>query len=64
MRLLGVRSIRVFPKNMGDLYYEPTIVVHDNMIACSYSNLMTDKSFEISSKTAVEKGHVQVKQID
>jgi len=25
-----VRSIRVFAKNMGDPYYEPTIVVHGN----------------------------------
>jgi len=24
-----VRSIRVFAKNMGDPYYEPTVVVHD-----------------------------------
>jgi len=24
-----VRSIRVFAKNLGDPYYEPTIVVHD-----------------------------------
>ena len=28
-RLLGVFSIGVFAKNMGDPYYEPTIVVHD-----------------------------------
>ena len=26
-----MRSIRVFAKNMGDPYYEPTIVVHDYM---------------------------------
>jgi len=25
-----VRSIRVFAKNLGDPYYEPTIVVHDS----------------------------------
>jgi len=24
-----VRSIRIFAKNMGDPYYEPTIVAHD-----------------------------------
>ena len=24
-------SIRIFAKNMGDPYYEPTIVVHDNL---------------------------------
>ena len=24
-----MRSIRVFAKNMGDCYYEPTIVVYD-----------------------------------
>ena len=30
---LGVRSIRVFAKNMGDPYYEPTIVVHDIRIS-------------------------------
>ena len=24
-----MHSIRVFAKNMGDPYYEPTIVVHD-----------------------------------
>ena len=28
MLLLGVYSIRVFAKNMGDSYYEPTIMVH------------------------------------
>jgi len=27
-----VRSIRVFAKNLGDPYYEPTIVVHDNLL--------------------------------
>ena len=25
-----MRSIRIFAKNMGDPYYEPTIVVHDH----------------------------------
>jgi len=30
-QVLGVRSIRIFAKNMGDPYYEPTIVVHDNL---------------------------------
>jgi len=29
MQLLGVCSIRIFAKNMGNPYYEPTIVVHD-----------------------------------
>ena len=29
MQFLGVCSIRVFEKNHGDPYYEPTIVVHD-----------------------------------
>ena len=29
MWVLGVCSIRVIAKNMGDPYYEPTIVVHD-----------------------------------
>ena len=24
-----MRSIRIFARNMGDPYYEPTIVVHD-----------------------------------
>ena len=28
-QVLGVFSIRIFAKNMGDPYYEPTIVVHD-----------------------------------
>ena len=28
-----MRSIRIFAKNMGDPYYEPTIVVHD---ICTY----------------------------
>ena len=28
-QVLGVCSIRTFAKNMGDPYYEPTIVVHD-----------------------------------
>jgi len=27
-----VRSIRVFAKNLGDPYYEPTIVVHDSTV--------------------------------
>ena len=27
-----MRSIRVFVNNMGDPYYEPTIVVHDSDI--------------------------------
>jgi len=27
-----MRSIRVFTKNLGDPYYEPTIVVHDSVI--------------------------------
>jgi len=27
-----VRSIRVFAKNLGDPYYEATIVVHDTSI--------------------------------
>ena len=28
---LGVRSIRIFAKNMGDPYYEPTTVVHERV---------------------------------
>jgi len=28
-QILGVCSIRIFAKNMGDPYYEPIIVVHD-----------------------------------
>jgi len=28
-QVLGVCSIRILAKNMGDPYYEPTIVVHD-----------------------------------
>jgi len=28
-----MRSIRVFAKNMGDPYYEPTIVVYDKKMA-------------------------------
>jgi len=31
MQVLGVCSIRIYAKNMGDPYYEPTIVVHDYM---------------------------------
>jgi len=27
-----VCSIRIFAKNMGDPYYEPTIVVYDNVM--------------------------------
>jgi len=30
-----VCSIRVFAKNLGDPYYEPTIMVHDN--ACNHT---------------------------
>ena len=29
---LGMCSIRDFAKNMGDPYYEPTIMVHDTSI--------------------------------
>jgi len=28
-QVLGVCSIRIFAKNIGDPYYEPTIMVHD-----------------------------------
>ena len=31
--VLGVCSIRIFAENMGDPYYEPTIVVHDTGIS-------------------------------
>ena len=30
-----MRSIRIFAKNMGDPYYEPTIVVHDTLFICN-----------------------------
>ena len=30
--VLGVRSIRVFAKNMGEPYYEPTIMIHDSLM--------------------------------
>jgi len=40
--ILGVRSIRIFAKNMGDPYFEPTIVVHDN----NNMNKMANFSFE------------------
>ena len=29
--VLGVCSIRIFAKNIGNPYYKPTIMVHDNM---------------------------------
>ena len=29
-----MRSIRIFAKNMGDPYYEPTTVVHDIKVLC------------------------------
>ena len=32
-QVLGVCSIRIFAKNIGDPYYEPTIVVHDNVLS-------------------------------
>jgi len=31
-QVLGVCSITIFAKNMGDPYYEPIIVVHDTHI--------------------------------
>jgi len=31
-QVLGVCSIRVFAKNIGDPYYEPSIVVHDSTL--------------------------------
>ena len=34
-----MRSIRVFAKNMGNPYYEPTIVVHDKSNICLISFL-------------------------
>jgi len=37
-----MRSIRVFAKNLGDPYYEPTIVIHDNM------NKMANFKWQIS----------------
>ena len=39
--VFSVRSIRVFAKNMGDPYYEPTIVVHDTTSVCvCFFNMM------------------------
>ena len=29
-----MRYIRIFAKNMGNPYYEPTIVLHDEVIVC------------------------------
>ena len=31
-----MHSIRIFAKNMGDPYYEPTIVVHDDIISTTF----------------------------
>jgi len=31
-QVLGVCSIRIFAKSIGDPYYEPTIVVHDMVL--------------------------------
>jgi len=31
MLFKGVYSIRIFTENIGDPYYEPTIVVHDKL---------------------------------
>ena len=36
-----MRSIRIFAKNMGDPYYEPTIMVHDTLV-CSDNTLHKD----------------------
>ena len=35
-----MRSIRIFAKNMGDPYYEPTIMVHDTTV-CRQRRLVT-----------------------
>jgi len=43
-----VCSIRIFAKNMGDPYYEPTIVVHDNK-GCEMLKLRYQQSLRLST---------------
>ena len=40
-----MRSIRVFAKNMGDPYYEPTIVVHDYILHLFVTNYKVSPTF-------------------
>jgi len=48
-QVLGVCSFRIFAKNMGDPYYEPTIVVHDTPIN---SHQVKDNVHEAGVKVA------------
>ena len=36
-----MRPIRIFAKNMGDPYYEPTIVVHDDVILTAFRTILS-----------------------
>jgi len=51
-----VRSIRVLQKIIGDPYYEPTIVVHDNRI-----KILTENSTKHCSVCSV---NVHIKDCD
>ena len=41
--VLGVCSVRIFAKIMGDPHYEPTIVVHDSCTALYYAGRETSE---------------------
>ena len=55
-QILGVCSIRIFAENMGDPYYEPTIVVHDTKILIGASPTLV-RDFHSQSKTENYKYH-------
>ena len=50
-----MRSIRIFAKNMGDPYYEPTIVVHDNIIDCGFYFYYLLKSLILCLDDCIQK---------
>jgi len=53
-QVLGVCPIRIFAKNMGDPYYEPTIMVHDKVASHSQTLLF------LSCGGGKEKGLVNI----
>jgi len=47
-QVLGVCSIRILQKNMGNLYYEPTIVAHEKLVILKpwiFWNLLMHKNY-------------------
>ena len=57
-----MRFIRIFAKNMGDPYYEPTIVVHDIKEECQTANTACTNTLSkiILLKVSIQLTHLQV----